>query len=56
MVDDIHPDAAESRPDDHQRAIEAGEHAVDALENGDLSHAHALYCRGYARLIESDPN
>lgn len=26
------------RPDDHQRAVEACQHAVDALRNGNLYH------------------
>jgi hypothetical protein len=44
MTDDIHhPADVETRPDDHQHAVEACEHALDALENGDnLSHAHSL--------------
>jgi hypothetical protein len=29
-------------PDDHQHAVEACEHALDALHNGDLAHAHTL--------------
>ena len=43
MTDDIHhADNMETRPHDHQQAIEVCEHAADALHNGDLSHAHAL--------------
>ena len=35
-------DGTETRPDDHQHAIEACEHATDALENGDLAYAQTL--------------
>jgi hypothetical protein len=35
-------DDAEDRSDDHQQAVEACQHAVDALHGGDLSRAHAL--------------
>jgi hypothetical protein len=43
MTDDIHyPDGTETHPDDHQHAIEACEHATDALENGDLAYARTL--------------
>ena len=43
MSDDIHPtNDAETRSDDHQRAIEACEHAADALHDGRLPHAQAL--------------
>ena len=38
MTDDFHhPDNAEYRSEDHQQAIEACQHAVDALSNGDLA-------------------
>lgn len=42
MTDDIrHPDNAENRSDedDHQHPGEACQHAIDALRNGNLSHA-----------------
>ena len=43
MTDDIHHlDDAETRPDDHQHAAEACEHALDALHNGNLAQAHTL--------------
>ena len=43
MTDDIHyPDGPEDRSDDHQHAVEACEHALDALHGGDLSRAYAL--------------
>ena len=49
MTDDsYHLDNAEDRSnenedeDDHQHAVEASQHALDALANGDLSHAHSL--------------
>ena len=38
MTDDIHhPANTEDRSDDHQHALEACQHAVDPLANGDLS-------------------
>ena len=43
MTDDIHhSDNAETRPDDHQHAAEACEHALDALHNGNLAYAQTL--------------
>lgn len=43
MTDDTHPPTdAEDRSADHQQAVEACHHAVDALHGGDLSHARAL--------------
>ena len=43
MTDDTHhPDDAENQQDDHQQAIEACEHAADALRGGDLSRARSL--------------
>ena len=43
LTDDIHhPDDTEDRSDDHQHALKACEHALDALRDDDLSHARAL--------------
>jgi len=43
MTDDTHhPDDPENQPDDHQQAIEACEHAADALRGGDLFRARSL--------------
>jgi uncharacterized protein Yka (UPF0111/DUF47 family) len=43
MTDGIHyPDSAKDRSEDHQQAVEACQHALDALSNGDLSHARSL--------------
>jgi hypothetical protein len=43
MADDPHhPADAEDRSDDHQQAIEASEHAADALRNGDLARGRSL--------------
>jgi hypothetical protein len=36
-----HPDDTEDRSDDHQQAVEACQHAADALASGDLSHARS---------------
>jgi hypothetical protein len=43
MTDDIHhPADAEDRSEDHQQAVEACQHAADALSNGDLSRGRSL--------------
>ncbi|WP_435080032.1 hypothetical protein [Halococcus sp. AFM35] len=43
MTDDIHhPTDVEDRSEDHQQAVEACQHALDALHGGDLSHARSL--------------
>jgi hypothetical protein len=43
MTDDIHhPDDAKDRSEDHQQAVEACQHAADALANGDLSRGRSL--------------
>ena len=43
MTDDIHhPADAEDRSDSHQQAVEACQHAADALSNGDLSRGRSL--------------
>jgi hypothetical protein len=42
MTDDSHQPDAEDRSDDHQQAVEACQHAADALANGDLSRARSL--------------
>lgn len=43
MTDDSHhPNDAEDRSDDHQQAVEACQHALDALRNGDITHARTL--------------
>lgn len=40
MTDDTHhPADAEDRSEDHQQAVEACQHALDALHDGDLSRA-----------------
>ena len=41
MTDDTHhPTDVEDRSDDHQQAVEACQHAADALDGSDLSRAH----------------
>ena len=46
MTDDIHhPADAEERSEDHQQAVEACQHAADALSNGDLSPVWPLVAR-----------
>ena len=40
--DSSHPVDTEDRSADHQQAIEACQHATDALRNGDLSRALTL--------------
>ena len=43
MTDDIHhPTDPENRSEDHQQAVEATQHAVDALSNGDLARGRSL--------------
>jgi hypothetical protein len=44
MADDIHhADSTETdRSNDHQQALDACEHAADALHNGDLAYARTL--------------
>lgn len=43
MTDDSHhPGDTEDRSKDQQQAVEACQHAVDALRSGDLSRAHSL--------------
>jgi hypothetical protein len=43
MTNDIpHSDDAEDRSEDHQQAVEACQHAADALSNGDLSRGRSL--------------
>jgi hypothetical protein len=42
MINDTYPDGTENGPDDQQRAVEACEHAADALSNGDLSRGRSL--------------
>jgi hypothetical protein len=37
-----HLDGTETCPDDHQRAVEACQHAADVLHDGNFSHAHTL--------------
>jgi hypothetical protein len=40
MTDDSHhPADAEDRSDDHQQAVEACQHATDALANGDFPYS-----------------
>jgi hypothetical protein len=43
MSDDTHhPADAEDLSEDHQQAVEACQHAADALANGDLSRGRSL--------------
>jgi hypothetical protein len=43
MTDDsYHPDSAEDRSADQQQAVEACQHALDALSNGDFSRGRSL--------------
>jgi hypothetical protein len=43
MTDDTHtPDDTEARSEDHQQAVEACQHAADALSNGDLARGRSL--------------
>jgi hypothetical protein len=52
MTDDsYHPDSAEDRSDDQQQAVEACQHAVDALRNGDLARGRSLLDEA-ARAVE----
>jgi hypothetical protein len=37
-----HPADTEDRSDDHQQAVEACQHAIDALSNGDLARGRSL--------------
>ncbi|GAA0454203.1 hypothetical protein MUK72_17615 (plasmid) [Halococcus dombrowskii] len=51
MTDDIFlPDSVGDRLCDQQQAIEACEHALDALDGGDLSRAHALLDKARAAV------
>ncbi|WP_435079020.1 hypothetical protein [Halococcus sp. AFM35] len=42
MTDDAHHPTDEDRSTDHQQAVEACQHAADALSNGDLSRGRSL--------------
>jgi hypothetical protein len=43
MTDDTqNPGSAKDRSEDHQQAVEACQHAADALSNGDLSRGRSL--------------
>jgi hypothetical protein len=43
MTDDFHQhDDTENRSEDQQQAVEACQHAADALANGDLSRGRSL--------------
>jgi hypothetical protein len=50
MTDKSHPNGTETRPNDHQRAVEACEHAVDALRNGYFTHARTLLEEAHAAV------
>ena len=52
MTDDTHrPDDVEDRSnEDHQNTVEACEHALGALENGDLVHARNLLDEAQASI------
>ena len=59
MTDDSHhSDDTEDRPNsqDHQQAVEACGHALDALHNGDLSHAHELLDEARAAVERAQHN
>lgn len=52
MTDDTHhPTDVEDRSNDHQQAVEACQHAADALANGDLSRGRSLLDEA-ARAVE----
>jgi 7-cyano-7-deazaguanine synthase in queuosine biosynthesis len=42
MTDDAYPTDAKTHPDDHQHTTEACEHALNALHDGDLTHARSF--------------
>ena len=52
MTDDTHhPTDVEDRSEAHQQAVEACQHAADALSNGDLSRGRSLLDEA-ARAVE----
>jgi hypothetical protein len=55
MTDDIHyPDDAKNRSNDHQQAVKACQHAVDALANGDLSRGRSLLAEAQAAVERAE--
>lgn len=57
MTDDSHhPDDAEDRSEHHQQAVEATQHALDALSNGDLARGRSLLDEAQAAVerVEHD--
>ncbi|PSP88629.1 hypothetical protein BRC90_06850 [Halobacteriales archaeon QS_4_69_34] len=54
---DHSPDDTEALPsDDHRQAIEASEHAVDALRTGNLSHARRLLDEARTAIERAQPD
>ena len=57
MTDDTyHSTDAEDRSDDHQQAVEACQHAADALSNGDLSCGRSLLDEARAAVERVEHN
>jgi hypothetical protein len=58
MTDNDHSSDSAGIPssDDHQQAIEASEHAIDALRTGDLSHARRVLDEARAAVERAQPN
>jgi hypothetical protein len=55
MTDDTHhPTDAEDRSDDHQHAVEACQHAADALANGDLARGRSLLDEAQAAVERAE--
>jgi hypothetical protein len=55
MTDDSHhPADAEDRSDDHQQAIEACQHAADALANNDLARGRSLVAEAQAAVERAE--
>ena len=51
MIDHTHSsDNPENRSKDYQQAVEACQHALDALNNGDLTHARLLLDEAQAAI------
>jgi hypothetical protein len=48
------PDDAEDRSEDHQQAVEATQHAVDALSNGDLARGRSLLDEAQAAVERTE--
>jgi hypothetical protein len=55
MTDDFHhPDGTEDRSDDEQQAVEACQHAADALSNGDLARGRSLLDEAQAAVERAE--